>query len=302
MAKKPVSYTYGGGIKVKKKFLKRRTANRSRGGDGAIFLMLLFFGVFFAYPLVYVINNAFKPLNEIFLFPPKLFVQHPTMSNFSDLFVLMSKSWVSFLRYVFNTVFITATGTFGHIIIASMGAYAVSKLRFPGSKLFFNIVVTTLMFSGYVTSIPNYLIMSKLHWVDTYMSVIVPAFAMPMGFFLLKQFIDTIPDTLLEAAKIDGANGGRIFMKIIMPLIKPAWLTVMIFSIQNLWNARASNFIYSEQLKTLPYALSQVIGGGIARAGVGAAVSLFMLIVPLTVFIISQSNVMQTMANSGIKE
>lgn len=287
---------------AKKKFLKRRAANRSRGGDGAIFVVLMIFGVFFAYPLVYVINNAFKPLNEIFLFPPKLFVQHPTMSNFSDLFVLMSRSWVSFLRYVFNTFFITITGTVGLIIIASLGAYAVSKMHFPGDKIFFKLVITTLMFSGYVTSIPNYLIMSKLHWVDTYLSVIVPAFAMPMGFFLLKQFIDTIPDTLIEAAKIDGAKDTRIFTKIILPLIKPAWLTVMIFSIQGLWNARASNFIYSEQLKTLPYALSQIIGGGIARAGVGAAVSLFMMIVPLAAFIISQSNVIQTMANSGIKE
>lgn len=287
---------------AKKKFLKRRVANRSRGGDGAIFAVLLIFGAFFAYPLVYVINNAFKPLNEIFLFPPKLFVQHPTMSNFSDLFVLMSRSWVSFLRYVFNTFFITITGTIGLIIIAAMGAYAVSKQHFPGDKLFFKIVITTLMFSGYVTSIPNYLIMSKLHWVDTYLSVIVPAFAMPMGFFLLKQFIDTIPDTLIEAAKIDGAKEGSIFVNIILPLIKPAWLTVMIFSIQNLWNARASNFIYSEQLKTLPYALGQIIGGGIARAGVGAAISLFMMIVPLTAFVISQSNVIQTMANSGIKE
>ncbi len=287
---------------AKKKFLKRRAANRSRGGDGAIFVMLMIFGVFFAFPLVYVINNAFKPLNEIFLFPPKLFVQHPTMSNFSDLFVLMSRSWVSFLRYVFNTFFITITGTIGLIIIASLGAYAVSKMHFPGDKVFFKIVIITLMFPGYVTSIPNYLIMSKLHWVDTYLSVIVPAFAMPMGFFLLKQFIDTIPDTLIEAAKIDGAKETRIFARIILPLIKPAWLTVMIFSIQNLWNARASNFIYSEQLKTLPYALGQIIGGGIARAGVGAAVSLLMMIVPLTAFIISQSNVIQTMANSGIKE
>jgi len=144
--------------------------------------------------------------------------------------------------------------------------------------------------------------MARLGWVDTYLSVIVPAFAMPMGFFLLKQFIDTIPDTLLEAAKVDGAKEFRIFIWIVLPMIKPAWLTVMIFSVQNLWNARASNFIYSEQLKTLPYALGQIITGGIARAGVGAAVTLFVMIVPLVMFILAQSNVLQTMANSGIKE
>jgi ABC-type glycerol-3-phosphate transport system permease component len=280
----------------------RRGLNRSYGGDAFIVVILTVFGLFFAYPLVYAVNNAFKPLNEIFLFPPKLFVRQPTLNNFQDLFIIMSKSWVTFSRYIFNTVFVTVAGTAGLIITASMGAYVISKYRFPGGRLFFNLVIITLMFSGYVTAIPNYLVMTKLGWVDTYLSVIVPAFAMPMGFFLLKQFIDTIPDTLLEAAKIDGAKEWRIYLQLILPMIKPAWLTVMIFSVQNLWNARASNFIYSEQLKTLPYALSQIISGGVARAGVGAAVTLFVMIVPLLMFIFAQSNVLQTMANSGIKE
>jgi ABC-type glycerol-3-phosphate transport system permease component len=291
---------------ITKKTLKRkrgrRGLNRSYGGDAVIIVILTIFGLFFAYPLVYAINNAFKPLNEIFLFPPKLFVRQPTLNNFQDLFIIMSKSWVTFSRYIFNTVFITAAGTAGLIIAASMGAYVISKYRFPGGRLFFSLVIITLMFSGYVTAIPNYLVMTRLGWVDTYLSVIVPAFAMPMGFFLLKQFIDTIPDTLLEAAKVDGAKEWRIFVQLILPMIKPAWLTVMIFSVQNLWNARASNFIYSEQLKTLPYALSQIISGGVARAGVGAAVTLFVMIVPLLMFIFAQSNVLQTMANSGIKE
>jgi len=290
------------GIKKRKKLVGGKRLNRSYGGDAFIIAILAVFGVFFAYPLVFAINNAFKPLNEIFLFPPRLFVRQPTLNNFQDLFILMSRSWVPFSRYIFNTAFITAIGTGGLIIIASLGAYVVSKYPFPGSKKFFSIVIITLMFSGYVTAIPNYLIMAGLGWVDTYLSIIVPAFAMPMGFFLLKQFIDTIPNTLLEAAKIDGAQEVRVFFMIIMPLIKPAWLTLMIFSVQALWNARASNFIYSEELKTLPYALSQILAGGIARAGVGAAVTLFMMIVPLALFILAQSNVMQTMANSGIKE
>jgi ABC-type glycerol-3-phosphate transport system permease component len=284
------------------KTLNHRRPNRSLGGDVFIGVILTIFGLFFVYPLLYAINNAFKPLNEIFLFPPKLFVQQPTMNNFQDLFIIMSKSWVTFSRYIFNTVFITFGGTFGLVIFASMGAFVVSKYVFPGGKFFFSIVITTLMFSGYVTAIPNYLIMTRLGWVDTYLAVIIPAFAMPMGFFLLKQFIDTIPNTLIEAAKVDGASEARIFAQIIMPMIKPAWLTVMIFSVQNLWNARASNFIYSEQLKTLPYALGQIITAGVARAGVGAAVTLFVMIVPLVMFVLCQSNVIQTMANSGIKE
>ncbi|WP_461257748.1 carbohydrate ABC transporter permease [Treponema sp. R80B11-R83G3] len=289
-------------VKKPKKLVGGRRLNRSFGGDAFIITILTLFGLFFAYPLVFAINNAFKPLNEIFRFPPTLFVKRPTLNNFQDMFILMSKSWVTFSRYIFNTVFITVVGTVGLIIVASMGAFVVSKYKFPGSKIFFTGVIITLMFSGYVTAIPNYLVMARLGWVDTYLSVIVPAFAMPMGFFLLKQFIDTIPDTLLEAAKVDGAKEFRIFIWIVLPMIKPAWLTVMIFSVQNLCNARASNFIYSEQLKTLPYALGQIITGGIARAGVGAAVTLFVMIVPLIMFIFAQSNVLQTMASSGIKE
>jgi ABC-type glycerol-3-phosphate transport system permease component len=289
-------------MKKTKKLIGGKRLNRSYGGDAFIFTILAVFGIFFAFPLVFNINHAFKPMNEIFLFPPNVFLRRPTLNNFQDLVVIMSKSWVTFSRYIFNTVFVTAFGTFGLIIFASMGAFVVSKYKFPGAKLFFSGVIITLMFSGYVTQIPNYLVMAKLKWVDTYLSVIVPAFAMPMGFFLLKQFIDTIPDTLLEAAKVDGAKEFRIFIWIVLPMIKPAWLTVMIFSVQNLWNARASNFIYSEQLKTLPYALSQIITTGVARAGVGAAVGLFVMIVPLLMFIFAQSNVLQTMANSGIKE
>jgi ABC-type glycerol-3-phosphate transport system permease component len=288
--------------KKRKKLVGGKRLNRSYGGDAFIVVILTVFGIFFAFPLVFSINHAFKPLNEIFLFPPNIFVRQPTMNNFQDLFIIMSKSWVTFSRYIFNTVLITAVGTVGLIIFASMGAFVISKYNFPGAKIFFNVVIITLMFSGYVTAIPNYLVMTRLGWVDTYMSIIVPAFAMPIGFFLLKQFIDTIPNTLLEAAKVDGAKEGRIFLWIILPMIKPAWLTVMIFSVQNLWNARASNFIYSEQLKTLPYALSQIILGGIARAGVGAAVTLFVMVVPLVMFILAQSNILQTMASSGIKE
>ena len=285
-----------------KKLIGGKRLNRSYGGDAFIYSLLTVFGLFFVFPLVFNINHAFKPMNEIFRFPPNIWVRNPTMNNFQDLFIIMSKSWVTFSRYIFNTVFITAVGTAGLIIIASMGAFVVSKYPFPGSKVFFKIVIITLMFSPHVTAIPNYLVMTKLGWVDTFLAVIVPSFAMPMGFFLLKQFIDTIPDTLLEAAKVDGAKEFRIFLWIIMPMIKPAWLTVMIFSIQGLWNARASNFIYSEQLKTLPYALSQIATAGIARAGVAAAVTLFVMIVPLVMFIFTQSNILQTMASSGIKE
>lgn len=286
----------------KRKIFKKSKPNRSKAGDYGIYLFLTLFGLFMAFPLVYAINGAFKPLDEIFVYPPRLFVKNPTLNNFQDLFVIMGKSWIPFSRYLFNTVFITVVGTVGHLLISSMGGYVLAKYDFPGARKFFNIVVVALMFNGYVTAIPNYLVMSKIGWVDSVWAIVVPAFAAPMGLFLMKQYMEGIPDSLIEAAKIDGAKEWRIFTRIVMPMVKPAWLTLMILSVQSLWNTKASNFIYSEELKTLPYALQQILNGGVARAGVGAAVTLVMMIVPISIFILSESNIIETMASSGIKD
>ncbi len=201
--------------------LKKRKPNRSRGGDMGIYIMLILFGIFFVIPLVYTVSNAFKPLDEIYLYPPRFFVKNPTFNNFQDLLVVMSNSYVPFTRYVFNTVLTTLVGTVGHLIIGSMAAYVLAKYDFPGGKQFFDICVTALMFNAYVLQIPTYLIMTKLGWVDTYLALIVPAFALPMGLFLMKQFMEQIPDALIEAAKIDGAKEGRIFLQIVMPNVKP---------------------------------------------------------------------------------
>ena len=281
---------------------RHKRLGRSLGGSIALFTFLGLMGAFMALPLIYVISNAFKPLDELFVFPPKFFVRNPTWDNFSDLITIMGKSWVPFSRYIFNTVLITAVGTFGCVLFTSMGAYALAKGHFPGNKTIFNVVVVSLMFSGYVTAIPNYLVLAELDWIDTYFSVIIPAFGMPMGLFLTKQYMESIPDSLLEAARIDGAGEFRIFWKIVMPMSRPAWVTVIIFSVQSLWNSKASNLIYSEDLKTLPYALQQILNGGIARTGVGSAVTVIMMIVPIVTFIVAQRQVMETMASSGLKE
>lgn len=282
--------------------IKKRQPNRSRVGDFFIYLFLLIMAVAMVFPLVYAVNSALKPLDELFMFPPKIFAQNPTMDNFQDLIVTMGKSWVPFSRYIFNTVFITVVGTAGHLIIASMGAFVIAKYDFPGGKTFFNIVVVALMFTGYVTQIPNYLIINALGWIDTYWAIIVPAFALPMGFFLMKQFMEGLPMSLIEAAKIDGANEWRIFMGIVMPNVKPAWLTMIIYSVQGLWNNRASMYIYSEERKTLVYALQQIQSGGIARTGQAAAVSVIVMIVPIAIFIFSESQILETMASSGLKD
>lgn len=281
---------------------KRSKPNHSRSGDALSILLLVAMGAFMALPLVLAISNSLKPLEELFIFPPRFFVRNPTLNNFHDVFVLMSQSWVPFTRYIFNTVFITLVGTFGHLAVASLCAYALAKHNFPGQKAVFWVIVTALMFSTQVTAIPNYLIMSKIGWLDTYLSLIIPAIAKPLGLFLMKQFMEQIPSTLLEAARIDGASEWTNFWKIAMPQVKPAWLTLIIFCFQDLWNLQGSNYIYSEQLKTLPYALSQISAAGIARSGATAAVAVIMMIVPITIFMISQSSIVETMASSGIKE
>ena len=283
-----------------KKIVKRRKPNRSVVGDVVIYFLLFLIALAMVFPLVFAVSSALKPLDELFLFPPKVFAQNPTMDNFQDLFVTMGKSWVTFSRYIFNTVFITVVGTAGHLIIASMGAFVLAKYEFPGSKLFFSIVVTALMFNGYVTAIPNYLIISKLGWIDTYWAIIVPAFAAPMGLFLMKQFMEGLPMSLVEAAMIDGASRWKIFIQIIMPNVKPAWLTLIIFSVQNLWNNKAATFIYSEEKKTLVYALQQIQSGGIARTGQAAAVTVVVMVVPILIFVLSE--ILETMASSGLKD
>jgi ABC-type glycerol-3-phosphate transport system permease component len=182
-------------------------------------------------------------------------------------------------------------------------AYVLSKHKFPGKGIMFSMVVLSLMFSGVVTQIPNFIIIASLGWIDTYKALIIPAFASSLGLYLMKQFMDQmIPDAILESARIDGASEWKIFWTIAMPMVKPAWLTLIIFSMQGLWGIGANHFIQSEELKTLNYALSQILAGGIARTGTGSAAAVLMMIVPIIVFIISQSKIIETMSASGMKE
>lgn len=288
-------------MEKKRRIKKRKRMSRSLGGDIALFLVLLLFGAFSAYPLIYTINAAFKPLSELFIYPPALFVQHPTIDNFTDLSLIMSDSWVPFTRYFFNTIFITLAGTAGHVLIASMAAYPLAKHRFPGSKIIFSMVVYSLMFAAQVTATPRYIIFSTMGLIDTQWAIIIPAFAYSLGLYLMKQFMGDISTDYIESAKLDGANEFQIYWKIVMPLVKPAWLTLIILLFQSLWNNDGGTYIYSEQLKPLSYSLHQIVSGGIARTGTSAAIMLIMMAVPITVFVLSQSQIIETMAHSGMK-
>lgn len=287
--------------KVLRRSKKKKRINRSRGGDIALFVFLCLFGCFSALPLILTVSNAFKPLDEIFLYPPRFFVKNPTLDNFSDLINALGSSLVPFSRYFFNTIMVTIVGTVGHIIIASMCAYPLAKYKVPGGAIISGLVVYSLMFPSSVTAIPNYIVLNFLGLIDTYWSVILPAFAYSMGLFLMRQFMTSVPTSLIEAAKIDGAKEFKIYYKVVMPLVKPAWVTLIILLFQSLWATYGSTTIYREDYKMVSYALSQIATAGAARQGTLAAVSLIMIIVPIGVFVISQSQVMETMAHSGMK-
>lgn len=276
---------------------------RSTAGNIVVFLFLLIIALFMVLPMVFVFSNAFKPLSELFIFPPRLFPKNPTFDNFTNLSSLLGDSWLPFPRYVLNTFVITLVGTTGNIMFSSMAAYVLSKKDFPGKKFLFELVVVSLLFSATVTAIPNYIIMTKLHLINTLWAIILPLLPSSMGLFLMKQFMDQmVPDALIEAAQLDGAGENRIFMQIVMPMVKPAWLTQLIFSFQGIWGTTGGIFIFDEELKTLPTALTNIVSGGIARTGVSAAISLIMILPPITVFLFSQSNVIETMSSSGIKD
>ena len=290
-------------FKAKRRLLHReKQLNRSMAGNITLFIFMGICGLFMALPLIMVVNNALKPLDELFRYPPMIFVRNPSFDNFSDLFVLMSNSWVPLSRYIFNTIIITGSGTIGHVICASLAAYPLAKHDFPGKNILFKIVVLSLMFSWTVTQIPNYMIISWLGINNTYLAVILPPFAFGLGLYLMKQFIEQIPDSLIESAKLDGASEYKIYWRIIMPNVKPAWLTLAVLQFQQMWGNTGSTFLRSEELKPLQFSLQQIVNGGPARQGAAAAVTFIIALIPITFFIICQSNIIETMATSGMKD
>lgn len=281
---------------------KTKKVNRSTGGNIIMVVVLTVLGAFMALPVVYTVVQAFKPMEELFIFPPRFTVTNPTLKNFRMIGQLTDNLWVPFSRYIFNSVFVSIAGTAGNVFIASMAAYPLAKIDFPGRKLLFKMITVALLFTGGVLGLAQYIIMAKLHMINTYWALILPSVASTMGLFLMKQFMEGISDSLIEAARIDGMNEFQIFWKIVMPNVKPAWLTMIIFAFQGMWGMTGGNVIYKESLKMFPTALAQIQAGGIARAGVAAAASLIMFIPPVVLFLVTQSSIMETMAHAGIKE
>jgi ABC-type glycerol-3-phosphate transport system permease component len=276
-------------------------------GGYLMYILLTFFGVLMLAPLVYMISTAFKPTSELFLFPPRFFVINPTLRNFYQLLLVTGTSAVPFSRYIFNSIVVTVFIVVGGVVIAAMAAYPLSKHHeMPFKKSIFSMIILALMFAPQVTQIPQFLVVSKLGLMNTYVALILPHLAAPVGLFLMKQFLDQIPDALLEAAKIDGVGEWKMLWRVVMPMLKPAWATLALFSFIASWNDGWSAAIYTttEDMKTLPLALQTISGGYgvIARVGTVGAASLLMIIPTIVVFVITQRMVLETMAHSGIKE
>lgn len=280
-----------------------RRYTRSTAGSVGYFTILILAGLFMVFPLFYCVITSLKPLDELLIFPPRFLVSRPTLSNYTALPALLGNLQIPVSRYVFNSLFIAIVSTFLTIIASSMAAFTFSKSKVRGSKTLFLIVQVMLLYNGVTLGVPQYLIFTKMGIIDTYWVYILPAIPSAVNCFLMKQFMDvSVPDTLMEAARIDGANMATIYWRIVMPIMKPAWMTVLLFSFQGMWSTVPSGTIFSEQLKTLPFVMSSVTAGGIARAGSSMAITVILMIPPIVVFLFTQSNVMETMSSSGIKE
>ncbi len=270
------------------------------------FMFLVPFSMLMLLPILFIFNHAFKPRSELFAYPPRFFVRNPTFDNFNELSRLVSASGVPFSRYLVNSLLVTIIGVTLAIFITAFSAYALSKLKFKGKKLLFEINTLALMFVPIAVQIPRYLIIARSGLIDTYAAHILPVIVMPVAMFLIKQFIDQTPNEIIESAKIDGASEMQIFMKIVLPVIAPAIATVGILAFQIIWNDVSTSVLYinDESKRTLAFymqSLTSIQGNTVAGQGMAAAASLIMFVPNLVLFIFLQGKVMNTMAHSGIK-
>ncbi len=281
----------------------RRGLKKITPGWVTVYVLMIALAVVTALPLIYMVVTAFKPIEELLLFPPRFFVKRPVLTNFSDLFETLDSQTVPFTRYLFNSLFTTVVTVVLTLAVCLMGAYAIEKVRMRGSRLFGTMVVYALMFSPPAAQIPIYMVVAKSGMLDTYWALIIPSLATPMYFFLLRQFISQIPEVLLESARLDGASEYRILVSLIIPTVKPALATVTVFAFIANWNNSGGSAIYitDQAMKTLPYALSTITTGGLARAGAAAAASLLITLPTILVYLLMQAQVMKTMVFAGIK-
>lgn len=289
-------------VNISRMKASNKQAGKKAGGTVFIFILLFVLGAFMILPIYLTLVMSVKPVEELFVFPPKLYTLNPTLDNFKDMFDTLNEMWVPFSRYVFNSVFVTAAVTVSQCVFSAMAAFVLAKYKFPGSRFLNSVVIIALLYQSNVIYIMQYIVMNKLHLINTYWALILPSVASPICVFLMRQSISQLPDSIIESAKVDGAGAFTICWKIVMPNQKPALMTLIMFAFQAAWNIQGGSFVYDESLKTLPTVVQQAAESGLARAGVAMASSVFMLLPPVIIFMAAQKYVIETMAYSGIKE
>lgn len=289
-------------VNISRMKASNKQAGKKAGGTVFIFILLFVLGAFMILPIYLTLVMSVKPVEELFVFPPKLYTLNPTLDNFKDMFDTLNEMWVPFSRYVFNSVFVTAAVTVSQCVFSAMAAFVLAKYKFPGSRFLNSVIIIALLYQSNVIYIMQYIVMNKLHLINTYWALILPSVASPICVFLMRQSISQLPDSIIESAKVDGAGAFTICWKIVMPNQKPALMTLIIFAFQAAWNIQGGSFVYDESLKTLPTVVQQTAESGLARAGVAMASSVFMLLPPVIIFMAAQKYVIETMAYSGIKE
>lgn len=289
-------------VNISRMKASNKQAGKKAGGTVFIFILLFVLGAFMILPIYLTLVMSVKPVEELFVFPPKLYTLNPTLDNFKDMFDTLNEMWVPFSRYVFNSVFVTAAVTVSQCVFSAMAAFVLAKYKFPGSRFLNSVIIIALLYQSNVIYIMQYIVMNKLHLINTYWALILPSVASPICVFLMRQSISQLPDSIIESAKVDGAGAFTICWKIVMPNQKPALMTLIIFAFQAAWNIQGGSFVYDESLKTLPTVVQQAAESGLARAGVAMASSVFMLLPSVIIFMAAQKYVIETMAYSGIKE
>lgn len=289
-------------VNISRMKASNKQAGKKAGGTVFIFILLFVLGAFMILPIYLTLVMSVKPVEELFVFPPKLYTLNPTLNNFKDMFDTLNEMWLPFSRYVFNSVFVTAAVTVSQCVFSAMAAFVLAKYKFPGSRFLNSVIIIALLYQSNVIYIMQYIVMNKLHLINTYWALILPSVASPICVFLMRQSISQLPDSIIESAKVDGAGAFTICWKIVMPNQKPALMTLIIFAFQAAWNIQGGSFVYDESLKTLPTVVQQAAESGLARAGVVMASSVFMLLPPVIIFMAAQKYVIETMAYSGIKE
>lgn len=295
-----------GALKQFDSWRKRKRLRKFSPMEKISIALLVLLSIFMLLPLIYIFNHAFKPYHELFIYPPNIFVREPSIQNFIELVNITKSTAVPVTRYVFNSLVVTALAVVAITIVSAMCAYPISKHKFPGHKAVFATILLTLLFVPEVVSIPRYLIVSHLGIFNTYWGHVLPLVAVPTGVFLMKQFIDQLPDELLDSAKIDGAKEFTLFLRIVIPVIMPAVATVGIIAFNSAWTngETSSMFMQDEEMRTFPFYVETLTSGlanSVARQGAAAAAAMILFLPNLIMFLAFQSKVIATMAHSGIK-